>query len=222
MRDLRLSFWSSVYGCAGILCVLCSRMLSAYLVTHPVRPVFFLDPLNYLLVLGSLILLLQATTLASSSIKKLRTGKKILTAVQAILIFDIFYQVLAQVLHFTLSIDVNNSLLVLSIATVLSLPSVVGVYALYFSKQLRSNVQYAALGLFVLSVIWVILRLGEKIVIPLLEQHTDLPTQAMDIAKAITGINDVLSIILYGLAFIGIAVYAYFCARATLKMPEKD
>lgn len=222
MRDLRLSFWSSVYGCIGMILLLSSRILSQYLIATPVRPVFFLDPLNYLLTLGSIIFILRATALAAESIRKLRRGKKLLQAIQLILIFDLLFQLSAQVLHFTLNIDITKNIIVAILSILTSLPSVCGLYALYFSKQLRSRVQYVALGLFIAAICWAVLRLGEKVLIPVLQNAKIGSIGFINGLSKVCAINDELSFMLFIAALIGLTIYAYYCGRAVRKMPEKS
>lgn len=221
MRDLRLSFWSSVYGCIGLILILSSRILSQYLITHPVRSVFFLDPLNYLLTLGCIIFILRATALAAESIKKLRRGKKLLQAIQIILFFDLLFQLSAQVLHFTLNVDITKNTVVTILSILTSLPSVCGLYALYFSKQLRSRVQYVALGFFIATVFWNVLRLGDKVLIPVLQKSSISKKGFVDVLQTVCAINDELSFILFVFFLIGLLIYAYYCGKAVRKMPEK-
>ena len=194
---MRLSFRASVYGCAALVCVLLSRILSVYLTLHPVRTVFFLDPLNYLLTTVCILLLLRATALAATSVKKMRYGRNILAVIQIFLILELLYQSGAQVLHFTLDININESLFVTAFASIISFPSVCGLYALYFSKLLRSKVQYYALGLFWASVGWNVLRIFDKVMIPLFERYTAIPQQTLQLCKAIAGINDEFSFLLF-------------------------
>ena len=221
MRDLRLSFWSSIHGCAGLVMLLVSRLLSVYLITNPVRSVCFLDPLNYLLTFGSILLFLRATALASASIKKLRTGKKLLMAIQLILGIDLLFALAVQVLHFTLNIDVTQNLIISVVSVLISLPSVCGLYALYFSKQLRSNMQYFAKGLFAVAVAWNILRLTETVVIPVLQDYGFGNAKLLNSLQTFVGINDEISFFLFVAALIGLIVYTYYCGNAVRKMPEK-
>ncbi len=222
MRDMRLSFWSSIYGCAALLCVFLSRTVSFFLQTAPERLPRFADPINYLLTLGAILLLLRATGTASASVKKLRTGKNLITGIQIILVIDLMYLIAAQILHFTMNTDIHNSPIVVAVATVISLPTVCGLYGLYFSKQLRSRMQYVACGFFCISVLWNLLRLSEKVILPLLEQHTDIEQQTLRVLYRIAGINDIVSIVMFAAAFIGLSVYAYYCGAAAKKMPEKE
>lgn len=222
MRDMRLSFWSSVYGCAALICIFLSRLISFYLQTAPDRLPRFADPFNYLLTLGAILLLLRATGTAGASIKKLRTGKNLLAIIQVILVIDLLYLIAAQVLHFTMNINIHNSPFVVVFATVISLPTVCGLYGLYFSKQLRSKIQYIACGLFCLTVLWNILQISEKVILPLLEQHTNISEQALKVLYTVAGINDELSLVMFIAAFIGLSIYAYYCGSAAKKMPEKE
>ena len=222
MRDMRLSFWSSVYGCAALVCVFLSRIVSFFLQTDPDRLPRFADPFNYLLTLGAILLLLRATGTAGASVKKSRTGKNILAAIQVVLVIELMYLIAAQILHFTLNIDIHQSPLVVTLATIISLPTVCGLYGLYFSKQLRSKMQYFACALFCMSVAWNILRLGEKVFLPLLQQHTDIAEQPLNTLTAVAGINNGLSLVMFIAAFIGLGIYAYYCGTAAKKMPEKE
>ncbi|MBE6813675.1 MAG: hypothetical protein E7523_12460 [Ruminococcaceae bacterium] len=199
-----------------------SRIVSFCLQTRPEQLHRFSDPLNYLLTLGAILLLLRATGTASASVKKLRTGKKLLASIQVILVIELFYLLAAQVLHFTMNINIHNSPFVIAAATIISLPSVCGLYALYFSKQLRSKIQYLVSGLFFLAVLWNILRIAEKVLLPLLAQHTAISEQALKILYSVAGVNDILSLALFIAAFILLSVYAYFCGKAARKMPEKN
>ncbi len=222
MRDMRLSFWSSVYGCASLLCVFLSRGISFLLQTHPEQLPRFSDSLNYLLTLGAILLMLRATGTAGASVKKLRTGKKLLMVIQVVLVIELMYLLAAQVLHFTMRINIHNSPFVVAATTVISLPTVCGLYALYFSKQLRSKIQYPVFGLFCLSVVWNILRITEKVILPLLQQYTDIHEQVLHGLQVIAGLNNALSLGMFIAAFLGLIVYAYYCGSAAKKMPEKE
>ncbi len=222
MRDMRLSFWSSVYGCVSLLCLLLSRFISYGLQTQPEQLPVFSDPFNFLLTLSAILLLLRATGTASASVKKLRTGKNILATIQIILIAELFYLIATQALHFTLDIDIMNSLAVRLFATVFSLPSVCGLYALYFSKQLRSKIQYFAYGLFCAAIVWNILRITEEVILPLLEQHTAITGQVLHMLYTVAGLNNAISLGMFIAAFLGLIVYAYYSGSAAKKMPEKN
>ncbi len=222
MRDMRLSFWSSIYGCAALICIFLSRITSFCIQIHPELLLRFSDPLNYLLTLGAILLLLRATGTASASVKKMRTGKNLLSIIQVILMIDLLYLVAAQVLHFTMDIDIHDSPFVVTAATFISLPSVCGLYALYFSKQLRSKIQYCAAGLVGLTVLWIILRIADKVILPLLERHASVSERILAVLGTITGINNEISLVLFVLSFIGLVIYAYYCGKAAKKMPEKD
>ena len=222
MRDLRLSFWSSIYGCAALICIFLSRIVSYFLQTRPDQLPHFADAFNYLLTLGAILLLLRATGTAGASIKKLRTGKNLLATIQVVLVIDLMYLIAAQVLHFTMNIDIHSHPFVVAVATIVSLPTVCGLYGLYFSKQLRSKIQYFAAGLFGLSVLWNILRITEKVILPLLEQYTDIAEQVLHICNTVAGINNEISLVMFITSFLGLVVYAYYCGTAAKRMPEKD
>ena len=221
MRDIRLSFWSAVYGCFGLLFVILSRILSAHLLANADQTVGFLNPLNYLLTFGSLVLFLRAVYAAGSATKEMRAGKSFLRFMQASLIFDLFFQIAAQVLQFTLGIQVTDSKIVLTVVTLFSVPSLIGVFSLYFYKQLRGIGRHFLFGLFVVSVIRVILRIGEQILLPLCADHAVLSDNLQSGLEKICSINDELSFIIYVISLAGLIVYAYYIGKAAKKMPEK-
>ncbi len=222
MRDMRLSFWASVYGIFGLLFVLLSRILSAHLATVPHPFWRFSDPLNYLLTFASLILFLRAMYTASSATKEMRTDKGILRFMQSALILDIFFQFSAQVLQFTLNVRVTESKIVLAIVTLLSIPSLIGIFSLYFSKQLRGIAKRFLFGLFIASVTWVVLRLTEKVILPLCSDLAFLPHSLQSVSTQLCTVNQVLSFIIYILSVSGLTVYAYHIGKAAKKMPEKS
>lgn len=219
MRDMKLSFRSSIYGCMALIFIFLSRIISYLLQHHPEQLHRFSDPLNFLLTLGAILFLLRATGTAGASIKKLRTGKPLLTAIEIILMFDLFYLIGAQALHFTLGINIHNNLFVVFVSILISLPAVCGLYALYFSKQLRNNLRYPVCFLFWGCVIWLVLRILQKVFLPLVDQYTVLSDKVLEILYSITSINDTLSLILFICAFVLLCIYAYFCAKIIKKMP---
>ncbi len=221
MRDIRLSFWSAVYGCFGLLCVILSRILSAYLIANADQTVGFLNPLNYLLTFGSLVLFLRAMYAAGSATKEMRVGKGFLRFMQASLIFDLFFQIAAQVLQFTLAIQATDSKIVLTIVTLFSVPSLIGIFSLYFSKQLRGIGRHFLFSLFVASVVRVVLRIGEQIILPLCSDYAIFPDNLQSGLEQFCSINDELSFIMYITSLAGLIVYAYYIGKAAKKMPEK-
>lgn len=215
MRDLRLSFWAAIYGAIGMLVLIVLRAF-----TYKQNDTYnWYAVINYLLTFAMLLIFMRAIRCALKAVETLRRRRGYLLVIFAGLLFLLINQLVLQTLNYVAHIQLMDNYLFLTMITIVSIPSMVGLMGFYIFRQMRGRLKVIPAVFTVLCGLWVFLRMLDQVFLPLLWK-TEAIGDSYAVLRSIAALNRPLSMFIFIASFVSLVTYAIPCGITVRKMPE--